>query len=140
VIKESYQLQFIKKPSPWGVKKMQHSPTDQLAIDTAVEKFLKAGIIHKSTTQSRNYLSNFFTIQEPTKRRPILDCTTLNKFLQVQHFKMEGIPALRDLIEEDDYICKIDLKDAYVVVPIHRESQQFLTLESRAILYHQDYN
>lgn len=69
------------------------------------------------------------------KRRPILDCTNLNKFLQIQHFKMEGIPALRDIIEKDDYLCKIDLKDAYVVIPIHKDSQPFLALENRGIVY-----
>jgi hypothetical protein len=48
---------------------------------------------------------------------------------------MEGIPALRDLIEHDDYIVKIDLKEAYVVVPIHPSSQRFLSLENRGIVY-----
>ncbi|KAG1256663.1 hypothetical protein G6F68_009669 [Rhizopus microsporus] len=27
---------------------------------------------------------------------------------------MEGVPALREIMEKEDYICKIDLKDAYV--------------------------
>ncbi|CEP07322.1 hypothetical protein, partial, partial [Parasitella parasitica] len=132
VVQHGYQLQFVRKPSPWKVKKIHHSPADQLAVDAAVDKFLKAGIIYQSPTQSKDYLSNFFTVQELTKRRPILDCTTLNKYLQIQHFKMEGIPALREIIEKDDYMCKIDLKDAYVVVPIHKDSQPYLALENRA--------
>ena len=45
VIQHGYQLQFIKKPSPWRIKKINHSPADQLAVDTAVDKFLNAGII-----------------------------------------------------------------------------------------------
>ncbi|KAG0738623.1 hypothetical protein G6F57_012065 [Rhizopus arrhizus] len=135
VIQSWYQLQFVKKPSPWKLKKIHHSPTDQMAVDAAIEKFIKAGIIYQSPTQNRDYLSNFFTIEEPMKRRPILDCTNLNKFLQIQHFKMEGIPALRDIIEKDDYLCKIDLKDAYVVIPIHKDSQPFLALENRGIVY-----
>ncbi|CEP07113.1 hypothetical protein, partial, partial [Parasitella parasitica] len=94
VIRDGYQLQWATKPAPWKIKKMQHSPSDQQAVDAAIDKFLKAGIIYRSPTQDRSYLSNFFTIQEPTKRRPILDCTRLNQHLQVQHFKMEGIPAL----------------------------------------------
>jgi hypothetical protein len=59
------------------------------------------------------------TIQEPNKRRPILDCQRLNQYIQCEHFKMEGVPALRELLEKDDYMCKLDLKDAYTVVPIH---------------------
>ncbi|KAG0778759.1 hypothetical protein G6F22_011043 [Rhizopus arrhizus] len=48
---------------------------------------------------------------------------------------MEGVPALRDILEKDDFLCKIDLKDAYVVVPIHPESQKYLTFENGGIVY-----
>ena len=135
VIEEGYRLQFRALPSPWKIKPMKLSPLDHEAVSLAVEKFLKAGIIEISPTQNEDYLSNFFTIQEPTKRRPILDCTQLNQFLQYQHFKMERVPALRQIIEKDDLMCKLDLKDAYVVVPIHPTSQQFLTFKHQNIVY-----
>ncbi|KAG1138604.1 hypothetical protein G6F37_010653 [Rhizopus arrhizus] len=98
----------------------------------AIKKFLTAGIIEVSPTQSESYLSNFFTIQESTKKRLILDCSQLNRFLQYQLFKMEGVPALRQIIEKDNLMCKLDLKDAYVVVPIHPASQQYLSLIEQA--------
>ncbi|KAG1136170.1 hypothetical protein G6F37_012347 [Rhizopus arrhizus] len=85
-----------------------------------------SGIIKISPTPNTQNLSNFFTIQEKTKRRPILDCQILNKFVQCHHFKMEGVPALRDLIEPKDFMCKIDLKTSYVVVPIHPSSRPYL--------------
>src|SRR6478735_4438048 len=114
---------------------MKLSSLDQEAISLAVEKFLTAGIIEVSPTQSESYLSNFFTIQEPTKRKPILDCSQLNRFLQYQHFKMEGVPALRHIIEKDNLMCKLDLKDAYVVVPIHPAFQQYLTFKHQEVVY-----
>jgi hypothetical protein len=92
-------------------------------------------MIERSPTQDRRFFSKFFTLQEQTKRRPILDCQKLNSFIQVEHFKMEGVPALRELIEKDDYICKIDLKDAYVVVPIHDDSKGFLSFENEGVVY-----
>ncbi|KAG1437566.1 hypothetical protein G6F56_013039 [Rhizopus delemar] len=48
---------------------------------------------------------------------------------------MEGVPALREILEKGDYLCKIDLKDAYVVVPIHQESQKYLTFEQEGLVY-----
>ncbi|KAG1136658.1 hypothetical protein G6F37_011883 [Rhizopus arrhizus] len=48
---------------------------------------------------------------------------------------MEGVLALRELIEPNDWICKIDLKEAYVVVPIHENSRPYLTFQNRGIVY-----
>ena len=48
---------------------------------------------------------------------------------------MEGIPELRELIEKGDFMCKVDLKDVYTVVPIHPESQQYLTFKNEGKIY-----
>jgi hypothetical protein len=48
---------------------------------------------------------------------------------------MEGISALRGLMEKDGYICKTDLKDAYVVVPMHIDFQKFLIFENEGVIY-----
>ncbi|KAG0735927.1 hypothetical protein G6F57_013673 [Rhizopus arrhizus] len=69
------------------------------------------------------------------EEKTILDCSQLNRFLQYQHFKMEGVPALRHIIEKDNLMCKLDLKDAYVVVPIHPAFQQYLTFKHQEVVY-----
>ena len=71
-----------------------------------------------------------FVVREKDKVRPILNCQRINQFIQCQHFKMESVPILRDLIEAGDWMCKIDLKDAYTMVPIHPESRQYLFFPS----------
>jgi hypothetical protein len=131
-MEKGYQLQFTKKPTPltWTPKKI--SIVDQMEVNKAVEKFLAAGIIEKSPTQSTAFLSTFFTIQEITKRGSILDCKKLNQYLQIEHFKMEGVLALREILGKGDYMCKIDLKDAYVVVPFIQILK--ITLPSRTMI------
>ncbi|KAG1367472.1 hypothetical protein G6F61_012884 [Rhizopus arrhizus] len=122
-------------PIPWKSRQLQLATEEQQAVDVAVQQFLEAGIIETSPSQDERYLSNFFTLQEPTKRRPILDCQKLNEFVQCAHFKMEGVPALREIIEEGDLLCKLDLKDAYTVVPIHEDSRRFLSFKHRNVVY-----
>jgi hypothetical protein len=135
VISDGYRIQWNSTPRPWFTPPLRLSTDDRQAATDAVHKFLDAGIIEVSPTQSTEYLSNFFTIQEATKRRPILDCRQLNQFVQCNHFRMEGIPALRDIIEKDDLMCKLNLKDAYVVVPIHQESRKFLSFKHEDCVY-----
>lgn len=135
VIQDGYQIPLIRKPTPWRLRQINLNSTEQLAVNEAVQKFLHAEIIELSPTQNTDFLSNFFTIQEATKRRPILDCQKINNFIQCQHFKMEGVPALRDIIEKNDFICKLDLKDAYVVTPIHQNSRKYLTFQDQGKMY-----
>ena len=51
---------------------------------------------------------------------------TLNTFLPHEHFKMESINMLKDLLRKGDYLAKIDLKDAYLTVPVWKGHQKFL--------------
>ncbi|KAG1444972.1 hypothetical protein G6F56_010084 [Rhizopus delemar] len=40
-----------------------------------------------------------FVVREKDKIRSILICQRINQYIQCHHFKMEGVPALRDIIE-----------------------------------------
>lgn len=39
---------------------------------------------------------------------------------------MEGLDTVRSLVRKGDWVAKIDLKDAYLTVPIHPNHQRFL--------------
>ena len=38
---------------------------------------------------------------------------------------MEGLHLLNDLLRENDFMCKVDLKDAYFCVLLHRTIKSF---------------
>ena len=50
--------------------------------------------------------------------RPVINFKALNKFILFMHFKMEGMHTLRDVLKENDWMAKVDLKDAYFMIPI----------------------
>ena len=54
------------------------------------------------------------------KVRLILNLKSLNGFLEYEHFKMDdNIRNIKDLLRRNEFMCKLDLKDAYLTVPIH---------------------
>ena len=59
----------------------------------------------------------------------------LNNFVKTGHFKMEGLHILPDLIQPMDWMVKLDLKDAYLQVPIHKEHQGRLQFRWEHKLY-----
>ena len=46
-----------------------------------------------------------------------------------EHFKMEGIHTLKDLLEQGDWLAKIDLKDTYFAFLIHQSHQRHLQFQ-----------
>jgi hypothetical protein len=56
----------------------------------------------------------------------VISLKNLNAHIQYGHFKMEGTHLLRDLLQPQDWLGKIDLKDAHFVIPIWKEHRKYL--------------
>lgn len=58
--------------------------------------------------------------------RPVIDLRVLKKHVAPHHFEMESIDMVKGLIKRGDWIQKLDLKYAYLTVPIHQEHKKYL--------------
>ena len=70
----------------------------------------------------------FMVLKNDGGQRPIINLKKLNSFVQTKHFKMEGIHMLKDLLKPGKWMIKVNLKDAYLMIPIatnHRRLLQF---------------
>ena len=50
----------------------------------------------------------------------------LNQFVINEHFQMENISCLKQILNQNDFMVKLDLKDAYLTVGVHEQSQHYL--------------
>jgi hypothetical protein len=97
-------------------------------IDQEVQELLAKQAVHYvSGSPDNGFVSSLFVV--PKKgggHRPVINLKPLNNFVPYEHFKMESIHMLKDLLRKDDYLVKIDLKDAYLTVPVWRDHQKYL--------------
>ena len=56
----------------------------------------------------------------------MINLRALNQYVRVEHFKMEGLHLVPDLLQQRDWMVKMDLKDAYLQIPIHPDHQHLL--------------
>ena len=49
---------------------------------------------------------------------------------------MEDMKVAADILRPQDFMCEIDLKDAYFAVPIHPEHQTLLCSQFQNVTYH----
>ena len=136
-IVSGYQLDFSeiphqqKPPTPFNL-----SEEEERLVDLEVEKLLRKGAMEEVEPCENQFLSNIFTIpKKGGERRPVVDMRDLNNFIEPVHFKMEDLSHLPSVLRRGDFMCKIDLKDAYQTIPIAKKSRIYLRFLWRGRLY-----
>ena len=93
---------------------MPHMGQEQAdLIQVEIENMFKKEAIQKTEHQAGEFLRKAFLVgKRYGGNRPVVNLRYLNQFIPYQHFKMEGLFCLCELLQEGDYMCKLDIKDA----------------------------
>ena len=96
-------------------------------LDPLVKDFVEKGVI-KEVARQASFTSHIFTVPKPDgSRRLILGLKKLNTFLTSPKFKMSNHNVLRKILPPGSYMVKIDIKDAYLHLPVAYRLQKFLS-------------
>ena len=95
------------------------SQEKEKVLDQEISDLLQKSAIEP--TSDVGFLSQLFVVQKKGGGwRPIINLKRLNVYLDIKHFKMEGIYSL---LQRSDWM---DLSDAYLTVPIHPSDRKYL--------------
>ena len=74
-----------------------------------------------------DFMSSTFTREKwDGSYRMILNLKQLNKHIEYEHFKMESVQSVLNIIRPNCWMASVDLKDAFYTVPIQPDHQKFL--------------
>ena len=109
----------------------------QNALLTSIQDLLQKGaikVVH--TKNSLVFYSRLFLVPKPGNHwRPVIDLSSLNKFLAIPKFKMETPESIRASLRKGEWVTSIDLTDTYLHVPIHTLSRKYLRFCHKGIIY-----
>ena len=132
VLQNGYKLPFLELPPIISSPLCSRIPTSgrfREELDREVEKLLAKRAIEEVLDRSPGFYSHIFLVPKkssPGEFRLVINLTSLNKFLRIQHFKMETPQSIRLALRPGFWACSIDLKDAYLHVPIHTSHRRYL--------------
>ena len=87
---------------------------------------LKGAIRPFNFTNAAFYSRLFLVPKKGGDLRPVIDLSALNQFVINENFQMENISCLKQILNQNDFMVKLDLKDAYLTVGVHEQSQHYL--------------
>ena len=128
---KGYKIPFIKIPFQRKIPNFTKMNKKQIAlVDLELKEMLKKGAIMRTQPAQGEFLSNLFLVRKKDGDYcPVINLKMLNQFIPFLHFKMEGLSQLKRIIQEGDWMCKLDLKDAFFSVPLDRNSRKFVRFQ-----------
>ena len=114
-------------------------PSNNITADLlhAVQKLrLSRAIEEVMDTTSLGFYSRLFLVPKPDGSfRPIIDLKKLNQFIVVALFKMETLFSIIAALQPQEWITKIDLKDAYHHILVHVNIRKYFRLVVAGTVY-----
>ncbi|CAJ0958925.1 unnamed protein product [Ranitomeya imitator] len=128
LVSSGYKIEFSSIPPPHF---FQSSPPKSRSshLLQAIQALQKDGVIAPVPRDQRfkGFYANLFVVpKKDGTLRPILDLKLLNKFVRVRHFRMDSLHSVVASLEKGEFLASIDIKDAYLHIPIFPPHQQFL--------------
>ena len=130
-MRDGYRIPWASEHPPLSSVPIAFPPSSDPAryqvLAAEVKTLLDKRAIYLVQNPGPGFYSRLFTVPKKTGDwRPVLDLSSLNKFVERIKFKMETTRDVRLAIRRNDWATSIDLKDAYFHVSIHQDFRKYL--------------
>jgi len=134
---KGYCIEFISTPCQSHIPPEMHTSAEmQSQVMEEIKDLLEKGAIEEVQPGQDSFISQLFLVEKKGGGfRPVVNLKGLNQFIKAEHFKMEGLHLLPSLIQQGDWMVKLDLKDAYLQVAIHPHYHHFLQFQWQGSTY-----
>ncbi|KAG7309814.1 hypothetical protein JYU34_004322 [Plutella xylostella] len=105
-------------------------------MDTEIQSLIGKGAVQICSPSPNQYVSPTFLVDKSNgEKRFILNLKGLNKFIETKHFKLEDLRTVIKLVNPNCFMCTLDLKDAYFLLPIAAQDRKYLRFNWKSNLY-----
>ena len=141
VVTKDYHLEFTSPPPTRGGGRVTQTPTDPVlrrVLEGEMQALCEKGAVSRTTGEEGPlFRSSFFLAPKKNGSwRPILNLRPLNvAYIRPRRFRMETLASIIPTLRVGMWAASLDLKDAYLHIPIAPASQRFLAYEYQGETY-----
>ena len=135
MLRDSYYLPFSADPPPLTLDppllSYSHSHPLFQELTSQVQALLAKGAIEQTDFSPGFYSRLFLALKQNRDWRPVIDLSALNRYLSSLHFCMETVRSVMQSLPLGAWCTSINLKDAFLHVPITRKHRKYLRFRIR---------
>ena len=140
VLRRGYRIPFarVSPLSQEPIPMPSYAPisTKGVALEEVTRVLISKGAVELAPLPSPGFYNRLFVVWKTSGSwRPVIDLSHLNLFLASSPFKMETIQSVLLSVRPGDWMVSIDLKEAYLQIPVHPESRKYLRFVAFALVY-----
>ena len=121
--------------TPWFFRAPSR-PEKLARLETEIRDLLQKRAIEEASGDVPAWYSLVFLVPKKNGSwRPVFDLSALNRHLVIPRFRMESSLTIMASLRKGHWVISIDVKDAYLHVPIHPHYRRFLHLAFQGRVY-----
>lgn len=133
------QLEFLSNPPERFIRcRIPPSQESRQLMLAEIQHLLAINAIETvpPDQRGRGFYSTLFLVSKSSGGwRGVLNLKHLNKHILYRRFKMHSLRSILSCIRRGDLLQSVDLKEAYLHVPIHQDHRRFLRFEFNHMHY-----
>lgn len=125
-----YRIPFQRLP-PLRTPDIKSNRRRTLETDemTSIVRQMKHQGVLKVANLSPSFISPLFLVQKSDgSSRPVFNLKLLNRYVLTDRFRLITMHRVPDFLQPHDWMCKVDLSQAYFNLPIAQSHRRFLRL------------
>ena len=105
-------------------------------MEEEVGSLLRKGAIEQVHEETLGFFSYLFLVpKKEGGRRPVINLKPLNQYIRKKSFRMTTLKEVGQSIRQGDWSITIDLQDAFLHVPMHKDYRRFLRFSWNVKIY-----
>ena len=125
---------FIRTKANEIANSVHLTKKEEFLVALEIQAMLRKDAIRQ--VEKSQFLSPIFLVEKKDSGyRPVINLKKRNQKIPYIHFKIKGLSLLKKLLQKGDFLCKLDLKDAYFAVALHKISRKYLRFPWQGNLY-----
>ena len=136
IVQDGLKIDFFDEPSLMKAHSSQFTKLECTAVEQEIQTLLQKQVISECQREPGDFLSPIFTREKKDgSLRMILNLKELNNSVYYNHFKMESLDNVLNIIQPGVWMASVDLKDAFYTIPVHASHQKYLKFPWKGKLF-----